>query len=77
MSSSSSALRDPFPGAGAAQAGGAGAAGEDGRGSGGRRVAGAAVLEQDIDASFAPVLRGQLHRRLAVVIFRLDIDSIL
>lgn len=72
-----STLRHPFPGAGPAQAGGAGAAAEDGRGGGGRRFGGAAVLEQNVDAAFAPFLRGQHHGRLALVVLRFHIDSIL
>lgn len=70
-------LRHPLPGAGPAQAGSAGPAGEDGGGSGGRRLAGTAVLEQNIHAAFAPCFSGYLHRRLALVIFHPHIDSIL
>lgn len=70
-------LRHPLPGAGPAQAGSAGPAGEDGGGSGGRRLAGTAVLEQNIHAAFAPCFSGYPHRRLALVIFRPHIDSIL
>lgn len=72
------ALRHPFPaGAGSAQAGGAGPAGEDGRGSGGGRLVGTAVLQQNINAAFAADFSGHLHGRLALVIFRFHVNSVL
>lgn len=70
-------LRHPLPGAGSAQAGSAGPAGEDGCGSGGRRLVGTAVLEQNINAAFAPSFPGHPHGRLALVIFRFNVDSVL
>lgn len=71
------ALRHPFPGAGSAQAGSAGAAGQDGGGGGGRGLAWTPVLEQNVDAAFAPCFSGNHYGRLALAVLSLHIDSIL
>lgn len=71
-----SGLRHALPGAGPAKAGSAGAAGEHRRGSGGGRLARTAVLEQNINAAFAPGFPGHHHGRLALAVFRLHIDSV-
>lgn len=71
------ALRHPFPGAGSTQAGSAGAAGEDGGGGGGRSLARTPVLEQNVNAAFAPCFSGYHYRRLALAVFCFHVDSIL
>lgn len=58
----------------AAQAGCAGVAGEDGRGDGGRGLAGAVVLQQDVDAASAG---GHPHGGLALLVSRPHVDPVL
>lgn len=70
-------LRHALLGAGSAQAGSTGAAGQDGSGGGGGGLVRASVLEQNIDAAFAPCFPGDHHGCLALVVFCLHIDPIL
>lgn len=71
-------LRHALLGAGSAQAGSTGAAGEDGSGGGGGGgLVGASVLEQNINAAFAPCFPGDHHGRLALAVFCFHIDSVL